>query len=508
MHSLKLRLHAGGRNKALRGELRQPLPVGLARLPGGEVGLNPDEEVQGRLRLVFTAFAEMSSANAVVRYLWRHQLPLPSRPLRGPSPQLTVWDVATLDAVISILHNPAYAGAYVYGRTARDPTHAKPGRRGTGIMDLPMERWAVLLHDRYPAYISWETFMTNRARLESNQSHYAKKRPGAPHDGEALLQGIAICARCGAHMQLHYSGPSGEYPVYTCSHTHHQQSGRDCQDVRTLGVDREIERIILEALVPDKLAIALETMTEVEREDAALQKQWQLRLERSRYEAERARRQYETVESENRLVARNLETQWEDKLRAVEQIERDYESWRHRQQLILTVEDREQILALAQDLPAVWSAPTTTAADRKQLLRLLIDRVLLDNRRQVGQTWFQINWRTGATTEHWSRRSVRSYADAADGEQIEARIRALHATGMLDAAIASTLNDEGFLTSHGQRFRGAAIHVLRKQWGLQTWNRSAKTRRVGRTAPIQWSPRLRYWASLSRRSGDGCGREC
>ncbi len=222
--------------------------------------------------------------------------------------------------------------------------------------------------------------------------------------------------------------------------------------------------------MPDNLAIALATMNEVEREDAALQKQWQLRLERARYEVERARRQYEAVEPENRLVARNLETQWEEKLRAVEQIERDYESWRRREQLTVTADDRKQILALAQDLPAIWSAPTTTAAERKQLLRLLIDSVLLDNRRQVGQTWLQINWRTGATTEHWARRSVRSYADYADGEQIEERVRTLHADGMMDAAIVTALNTEGFRTSHGQRFRGPVVYVLRKLWGLPTWN--------------------------------------
>jgi DNA invertase Pin-like site-specific DNA recombinase len=470
LHNLKLRLHAGGRNKAFRGELRQPLPVGLTRLAGGEVGLNPDEEVQARLGLVFTTFAELSSANAVVRYLWRHHLPLPSRPLRGPSPQVTVWDEATLDAVIAILHNPAYAGAYVYGRTVRDPTRAKLGRRGTGVRDLPMDRWAVLLHDRYPAYISWETFMVNQGRLEANQHSYARGRPGAPGRGEALLQGIAVCARCGGRMQLHYSGPSGEYPVYVCSHTRSQHPERDCQDVRTLAIDREIERVVLEALMPDNLAIALATMNEVEREDAALQKQWQLRLERAHYEVERARRQYEAVEPENRLVARNLETQWEEKLRAVEQIERDYESWRRREQLTVTADDREQILALAQDLPAIWSAPTTTAADRKQLLRLLIENVLLDNRRQVGQTWLQINWRTGATTEHWAQRSVRSYADYADGQQIEERVRTLHADGMMDAAIATALNTEGFRTSHGQRFRGPVVYVLRKLWGLPTWN--------------------------------------
>ena len=470
LHNLKLRLHAGGRNKAFRGELRQPLPVGLTRLAGGEVGLNPDEEVQARLRLVFATFAELGSANAVVRYLWRHQLPLPSRPLRGPSPQLTVWDEATLDAVIGILHNPAYAGAYAYGRTVRDPARTKLGRRGSGVRDLPMDRWAVLLHDRYPAYISWETFMVNQGRLAANQRSYARSLPGAPGRGDALLQGIAVCALCGGRMQLHYSGPSGEYPVYVCSHTRSQQPERNCQDVRTLAIDREIERVVLEALTPDNLAIALAAMNEVEREDLALQKQWQLRLERARYEVERARRQYEAVEPENRLVARNLETQWEEKLRGLEHIERDYESWRRREQLTVTADDREQILALAQDLPAIWSAPTTTAADRKQLLRLLIDSVLLDNGRQVGQTWLQINWRTGATTEHWARRRVRSYADYADGEQIEERVRTLHAEGMMDAVIATTLNAQGFRTSHGQRFRGSTVYVLRKSWRLPTWN--------------------------------------
>src|SRR5207244_6550861 len=226
---------------------------------------------------------------------------------------------------------------------------------------------------------------------DDDVTSYLRGRPGAPRRGDALLQGIAVCARCGARMQLHYSGPSGEFPVYLCFQARTKQIGPRCQQVRALGIDAEIAAIILEALAPDKLAIALATMAETEREDAALQKQWQLRLERARYEVERARRQYEAVEPENRLVARNLETQWEEKLRAVEHIERDYESWRRREQLTVTADDREQILALAQDLPAIWSAPTTTAADRKQLLRLLIDSVLLDNRRRVGQTCFHIN---------------------------------------------------------------------------------------------------------------------
>jgi DNA invertase Pin-like site-specific DNA recombinase len=470
LHHLKMRLHSGARNKAARGELRRALPVGLVHLPSGGIGLNPDEEVQARLRLVFSTFAEVGSVHAVVRYLRRHDLPLPSRPLRGPSPHTVFWDDATSESVLATLHNPAYAGAYVYGRSTRDPTRAKRGRPGTGVVDLPMDRWAVLLRDHHPAYISWETFMANQARLEANHNAYAKGRWGAPRAGEALLQGLAICARCGARMHLHYSGRSGEYPVYLCSDGTNKRQAPLCQHVRTQAIDDEIERAVFAALAPDKLAIALATMAEVEREEAALSKQWHLRLERARYEAERARRQYDAVEPENRLVARTIELVWEDKLRAVEQLEREFKSWRQRQQLILTSEDREHILALAQDLSTVWSASTTTAADRKQLVRLLIDSVLLDSRRLAGRIWLQVNWRTGATTEHRPRRRTQKYTEHADYDQIEQRIRALHAGGLMDEAIANTLNDEGFCTARGQRFGGQVVHLLRKQWGLPTWN--------------------------------------
>jgi hypothetical protein len=372
--------------------------------------------------------------------------------------------------LLAILHNPSYAGAYVYGRSTRDPVRAKRGRPGTGVVDLPIDRWAVLLHDHHPAYISWETFMANQVRLEANHSAYSKGRWGAPRDGEALLQGLAICARCGARMHLHYAGRSGEYPVYICTDGTIKRQAPMCQHVRTQAIDDEIERAVLDVLAPDKLAIALATLEEVEREEAGLSKQWQLRLERARYEAERARRQYDTVEPENRLVARTLEVQWEDKLRAVEQLEREYESWRQRQQLIITAEDREQIVALARDVPALWSAPTTTASDRKQLIRLLIDNVLIDSRRFRGRIWLQINWRTGAITEHHPRRRAQRYTEHADYEQLETRIRELHSEGLMDEAIANVLNNEGFITARSQRFNGQIVHLLRKQWTLPTWN--------------------------------------
>ena len=246
LHHLKMRLHSGARNKAARGELRRSLPVGLVHLPSGGIGLNPDDEVQGRIRLVFSTFGELGSAHAVVRYL-RDTI---CRCLLGHCADHLphgVRDDPTSESVLATLHNPAYAGAYVYGRSTRDPMRAKRGRPGTGVVDLPIDRWAVLLREHHPAYISWETFMANQARLEANHNAYAKGRWGAPRTGEALLQGLAICARCGARMHLHYSGRSGEYPVYLCSDGTIKRQASLCQHVRTQAVDDEIERAVFEA---------------------------------------------------------------------------------------------------------------------------------------------------------------------------------------------------------------------------------------------------------------------
>jgi DNA invertase Pin-like site-specific DNA recombinase len=393
LHHLRLRLHAGERHKAERGELRIALPVGLVYLHHSEVAFDPDEEVQSRLRLVFAKFKELSTARAVVRYLRKKKLLLPSRPLRGPAPHELIWQPATTSAVLRTLKNPAYAGAYAYGRHSHDPTRRKAGRPYTGIIQVPIDKWPVLLHNHYPAYIAWEEFLANQAQLEANQNHYQEDKHGVPRKGQALLQGIAICGRCSARMRLHYSGSDGNFPVYVCCYGRNEEGSRRCQEVRALGLDAEVERLLLEALAPDKIALALAALEQIEQEHALLTRQWQLRLERTRYEAERARRQFFSVEPENRLVARTLEREWELKLREVEKSEQAYEAWQRQHRLELTAADRENILALGQDLPRLWHAPTTTSADRKHILRLLIKEVILDQKRVRGKVWFQINYR-------------------------------------------------------------------------------------------------------------------
>src|SRR5712675_2570275 len=231
-------------------------------------------------------------------------------------------------ASFGVLKNPAYAGAYVYGRRRRTPIGRRSGSRQGATEAVAIQDWPVCLKDAFPGYIDWEEFMANQRRLADNLNHYDANRHGVPRQGNALLQGIAICGRCGRRLGLHYSGQNGNYPVYLCRADQHQHGGPRCQEVRALGVDAAVERLLLEALTPDRLSLAIAALGELENEARALERQWSLKRERARYEAERARRQYDAVEPENRLVARSLKRVWEDKLRQAEQIDIEYESWR------------------------------------------------------------------------------------------------------------------------------------------------------------------------------------
>jgi hypothetical protein len=236
--------------------------------------------------------------------------------------------------------------------------------------------------------------------------------------------------------------------------------------VRALGVDAAVESLLLQALTPDRLALAMAALGELENEARALEHQWSLKRERARYEAERARRQYDAVEPENRLVARSLERVCEDKLRQVEQIEIEYESWRRQQPVSLAATDRAQILSLGEDLPKLWKA--ASAVERKQILRLVMKEVILDQRPASGQVWIRVIWQTGAVSEHKIRRNVNSYRDYADIASLESRVRNLVAAQKIDREIATTLDAEGLLSARGRPFSAGEVHLLRKRWNIPT----------------------------------------
>ena len=468
LHQIQVRLHQGERQKAARGELRLPLPAGFAHGPCGAVILNPDEEVQARLRLVFSLFQQLLSAHAVRRALLCAGLPLPLRPLIGPAPHQVVWRDATTSRVLQILKNPAYAGAYVYGRRQQDPCRRRPGAGRASTVAVPIERWAVCLRDAFTGYISWEEFVANQKRLSDNRSHYEAGHRGVARKGQALLQGLVVCGRCGRRMGLRYSGPDANYPVYICTADRNQSGCPRCQEVRALPVDAEVARLVLEALEPDRIAIAIAALGQVEEDARQLERQWSLKKERARYEAERARRQYDAVDPDNRLVARSLERQWEEKLRAVEATEQAYQGWRSQQISTLSDADREALLAMGKELPKVWNAATTEAADRKQILRFLVREVILDQKREPGQVVMRIGWATGALSEHRLRRNVQAYDGYAQLPDLERRIRELNAGQKLDAEIAGILNQEGFISARGLPFSSDLVHMLRHRWAIPT----------------------------------------
>ena len=469
LHQLKQRMQAGARHKAERGELRQGLPVGLARGPAGEVIFNPDEEVQARIRLVFEKFRDIRSAGGVMRYFRATHLPLPACPRVGPAPYEVVWQPARTSAILDILHNPAYAGAYVYGRKQLDLARRTPGHPAGGRILQPIDNWDICLHNRYPAYISWEEFVANQDQLRTNSLKYREERPGMARKGQALLQGIVRCGRCGALFHLHYSGKQGEWPEYRCSADQSQFGGTDCQRVRALALDAQVEERFLEALRPDQLTLALAALAQLEQEEQAESKQWELRLEGARYQAKRAERQYQAVEPENRLVARSLEKQWEEQLRAVETVEKEYHAWKSSRFGALTQADREAIVALGSDLPALWQAETTTNTERKQMVRLVIREVIVDSKRVGGQVWVQINWQTGVQEQFWYQRRVSSYAVFAGTQALEQRVRELNAAGLMDAQIAATLEGEGYQTPGlVHPITSKIVCHLRHQWQIPT----------------------------------------
>ena len=468
LHQIKMRLHQGERQKAARGELRLPLPAGLIHNRDGSVTFNPDEEVQERLRLVFAKFRELRSAKAVMRYLRGRKLLLPVRPLLGPAPHDVVWRVADSARVVQILKNPAYAGAYVYGRRRPDPLRRHPGNERIGTVAIPPEDWSICLKEAHPAYVDWDEFIANRRQLMNNLTRYDTGRAGVPRKGNALLQGIVSCGRCARRMCLRYSGPNGDYPVYVCIADRSAEGRPECQEVRALAVDAEVERLILQALMPDRIALAVAALGEIEVESRAMERQWTLKRERARYDAERARRQYDAVEPENRLVARSLERVWEERLRRVDQIEQEYNAWRREQAVSISESDRQEILALGEDLPRLWTATTTTSADRKQIVRLVVKEVTLDQKRRRGYVWIRIVWQTGSPSEHWLQRTVQGYAQHADQDRLRQRILELNAQQKMDGEIAEILNAEAFRTAHGPPFSGGMVHQLRKRWQIAT----------------------------------------
>ena len=462
LHVLRTRLNGAIRNKAKRGELRRGLPVGLLWGEGeGEVVFHPDQAVTGAIRTVFEKFAELGSARQV--WLWFHSEGL-SFPHECPSGQI-LWVKPTYIAVHTVLSNPVYAGAYAYGKSRSERYVDETGRVRKRVRLLPQEQWAVLIRDHHPGFIDWATFEMNQARMASNYHPAPEQAGGAVREGSALLQGLATCGRCGRHLRVYYQGKNSTPGYYCANHQALNGRGKWCLRVGGVRVDQAVVETFLEAISPAGLEAAITAQSLGEAEDQSALKQFRLQVERARYEAERAERRFRSVEPENRLVARTLETEWESQLQDQRTLETELARKEQEQRLQLTDTQREQIRALGSDLKRVWDAPTTTARDRKELLRSLLEEVKINVLTDQGKAHLVLCWKTSAVSELdvvW--RVPRPAPIRTDEETLELmrRLAVYHP----DTVIAAVLNRQGRQTARGESFTANRVASLRRHWNI------------------------------------------
>lgn len=472
LFTLKQRLHEGRWNKARRGELVRSLPVGYRRQEDGQVVKDPDHKVQSRLRYVFDLFDRHRVARQVLVQLVDERLKLPVVVWGGPDHGDVAWKEPELSAIIRLLHNPTYAGAYVYGQWEYDSFHRSPSNGKATVHPRAIEDWSVCLRDAYPAYITWEQFLENQKTLHDNW--FRGDRQGAPRKGRALLQGVVFCGCCGERMRVNsYSTKEQRVPAYTCCHAYQKHGGETCQSMTSRGIDEAITNLFLDAVSPARIDIALAAVDELQsRRDVAL-REWDAELQQAEYNVQLARRRYEAADPDNRLVASELETRWEEALRDLGQRQRDRQEFINRQQLPLSARDERLVKELAGDLATVWHAETTTMEDRKKLIRFLIRRVHLDGVREEGKIHLDVEWHTGAHSSlAIDRLAVGVWAPKTPVE-VEQRIKKLlpdndHAT------IADMLNREGLRSAKGLLFtRSTVCYIVRSRgWGRNGTSKS------------------------------------
>ena len=391
---LRQRMDGGRWHLARQGEFRSFAPAGYV-YDGNHLVMDPDEEVRRAVALVFERYRVAASCRDVVQYLATHKLSLPCRPAGR-----LCFRPPTVARIKAMLHNPAYAGAYVYGRRYCE-TILEAGKRRERIRWRPASEWPVVLRGAHAEYISWDEYMANQKRLSNSAPRPAEGAgSGAPRNGSALFVGLLLCGRCGSRLRIHYRGTGGRYPAYQCNQADAQGTGTRCLCLSLRSIEAPVVELVLSMLTREELVAASQVMELVEEEDANLTKQWALRVERARYEATRAERQYDACDPENRVVARTLETRWNDKLVELQKLEREQEAAKGHRRLMLTDLDRRRILELADDLPRLWRATTTTDRDRKMLLRLLVQQVSITPI-EVPQRVLQVRvlWHTQAVTE-------------------------------------------------------------------------------------------------------------
>jgi DNA invertase Pin-like site-specific DNA recombinase len=498
LHVMAQRLHANKRAAAERGELRTPLPVGYVHDDAGDVVIDPDAEVQAAIRDVFAAFAACGSAYGVVAAFKDRKFPL--RAYGGAWAGQLRWGRLTHARVIGVLKNPCYAGAYVHGRYGSRRTVEPDGTVRSGLVERPRTQWPVLIKDHHEGYITWAGYLANEARLAANRTN-AGARP--PREGCALCQGIITCGSCGKPMRTNYH--TDARPSYECSSRADRLTTPTCRSVAAATVDDAVARVLLDALTPEQVALALSAADEVAGRHQRVSRAAELAAERARYEADRAERAFHQVEPENRLVARSLEARWETRLAALAEAEQALEA---AADALPPLPGRAELEKLAADLPGLWHAPATSNKDRKRLLRTLIADVTLLPEPDQAKVRIGICWHTGATDELSVARAIHPGTARRSPSQAVEMVRRLGSVTPT-AELAAELNTAGLVTGNGRPFDVKAVQWIRHAYNIPApppytaseISVAEAARRLGCSAGV-----IYYWiesAQLDARRGPG-----
>jgi excisionase family DNA binding protein len=457
LHLIRARLGGGLRNKAKRGELEQNLPVGLDRDENGAITLSADEQVRHAIERVLCLWRRLGSARQVVTELVSEGQRLPRRTV---GQRRVRWVAPSYGAVHDFLTNPVYAGAFVYGRTRTEKYLADDGRVRRRTVDVALEQWSVCIPDHHPGYMSWDEYLAGRERLRANVIRRGEGG-GAAREGTALLQGIVRCGRCGRRMQVAYSGTNGRVPRYACVRAHHLHGvDHACQSLGGVRLEKAIAAAFLEAVTPAGIHASAHAVKELERAHEQRLAGQRLAVEQAQFEADRAHRQYDACEPENRLVARTLEGRLESALGELESERRKLAELDSRRPQPLTPAERQALGRIATDLPRLWVAETTTDRDRKELLRTLISEIVVTVTEEPRRAEVEICWEGGARTQltvpliHRGVESTRTPEDTVD------LIRRL-AAHTNDRQIAAILNKQGRRTGTGLPFTDPRVKFVR-----------------------------------------------
>src|SRR5262245_27658135 len=448
------------RNKARRGELEMTPPIGLVYREDGALILDPDAEVQGAIRLVFETFQRTGSAMQTMHYFLDNDLRFPKRIRAGERKGELIWIKPGQSRILQILHNPRYAGAFVYGRTRTRQTVDKKNK----VEKISPSAWQFVIRDLHPGYISWEQFEANQKRLAENAVGFGGQRLTGPvREGPALLQGRVMCGICGERMSIHYyREPEAIYPVYKCQEEAVRRGGRCCQTVPGKVFDAAIGNLLLELMTPMTMEAAWAVQQEVETRLAENDQLRRGQVERARYEAELARRRYFKVDPDNRLVADVLEAEWNYKLRAYLAAQEEYERQHQKDQTLTSQETREKIFALVKDFPRIWEDPNLESRERKRMLRLLIEDVTLIKAEEITM---HVRLRGGATKTLKLPKPVPITELCKTKPETVAEIDRLLGEHCEDE-VAEILDQEGHRTWRGEKYTAEKVAWVRQAYRL------------------------------------------